>query len=55
MDFFGPEMALEDSVSEIAARARGRAVICSGDWLLVLPLFWRLLFKYRAEAPFVVR
>jgi hypothetical protein len=47
-------MALEGSVSEIAP-ARAAAVICSGDWLFMLPLFWRLLFKYRAETAFVVR
>jgi len=35
--------------------ARKVAVNCSGDSLFTLPLFWPLLFKYRAEAPFVVR
>ena len=45
-------MALEGSVNEIAVREA--ALICSSDWLFVLPLFWRLLFKYRAQARFVV-
>ena len=42
------------NVSEIAARPQGRRNLL-GDSLFTLLLFWPLLFKYRAEAPFVVR